>query len=165
MKCNQSRPGFELVLPCPFPTTITITPRAAPKILCSYNCLDLYHTSSFDLFMPFISTSFSYFFLFLWLDTAAEIQKSSRIYFYSPFFRSYVTLIHISSLWTSGIFFRYPPRQCELFFYISSLPSNIFLTHSVSINWDILSIDIAFSNQSFCSTPMELPTANSIYPC
>ena len=30
MKCNQSRPGFELVLPCPFPTTITITPQALP---------------------------------------------------------------------------------------------------------------------------------------
>ena len=28
MKCNQSRPGFELMSPCPFPTTITITPRA-----------------------------------------------------------------------------------------------------------------------------------------
>ena len=27
MKCNQSRPGFELVSPCPFPTTITTTPR------------------------------------------------------------------------------------------------------------------------------------------
>ena len=25
-KCNQSRPGFELVSPCPFPTTITIAP-------------------------------------------------------------------------------------------------------------------------------------------
>ena len=23
MKCNQSRPGFELVSPCPFPTTLT----------------------------------------------------------------------------------------------------------------------------------------------
>ena len=30
MKCNRSRPGFELVSPCPFPTTITITPRALP---------------------------------------------------------------------------------------------------------------------------------------
>ena len=28
MRCNQSRPGFELVSPCPIPTTITITPRA-----------------------------------------------------------------------------------------------------------------------------------------
>ena len=26
--CDQSRPGFELVSPCPFPTTITITPQA-----------------------------------------------------------------------------------------------------------------------------------------
>ena len=30
VKCNQSRPGFELKSPCPFPPTITISPRA-PK--------------------------------------------------------------------------------------------------------------------------------------
>ena len=30
--CNQSRPGFELVSPCPFPMTITITPWA-PSII------------------------------------------------------------------------------------------------------------------------------------
>ena len=32
MKCNQPRPGFELVSPCSFPTTISITPRAPPNI-------------------------------------------------------------------------------------------------------------------------------------
>ena len=32
MKCNQSGPGFELVSPCPFPTTIAITPRAPREI-------------------------------------------------------------------------------------------------------------------------------------
>ena len=30
MKCNQSRPRFELVSPCPFPTAITTTPRVPP---------------------------------------------------------------------------------------------------------------------------------------
>ena len=35
MKCNESRPGFELVSPCPFPTTITITPRAPPRFILS----------------------------------------------------------------------------------------------------------------------------------
>ena len=30
MKCNQSGPGFELVSPCPYPATITITLRAPP---------------------------------------------------------------------------------------------------------------------------------------
>ena len=30
MKCNKWRPGFELVSPCPFPATITITLRAPP---------------------------------------------------------------------------------------------------------------------------------------
>ena len=33
MKCNQSRLGFELVSPCSFPTTKTITPRAPPNQL------------------------------------------------------------------------------------------------------------------------------------
>ena len=32
MKCNQYRPGFELVSPCSFPTAITTTPRAPPII-------------------------------------------------------------------------------------------------------------------------------------
>ena len=31
MKCNQYRPGFELVSPCSFPTAITTTPRAPPQ--------------------------------------------------------------------------------------------------------------------------------------
>ena len=30
MKCNQSGPGFELVSPCPYPATITSTPREPP---------------------------------------------------------------------------------------------------------------------------------------
>ena len=40
MKCNQSRPGFELVSPGSFPTTITITPRSPPLIhsILLYGC-------------------------------------------------------------------------------------------------------------------------------
>ena len=33
MKCNEFRPGFELVSQSSFPTTITITPRAPPENL------------------------------------------------------------------------------------------------------------------------------------
>ena len=36
MKCNQSRPGFELVSLCSFPMTITITPRASPFTIVIY---------------------------------------------------------------------------------------------------------------------------------
>ena len=32
MKCNHSRPGFELESPCSFPTTITISPPAPPTV-------------------------------------------------------------------------------------------------------------------------------------
>ena len=42
MKCNQYRPGFELVSPCSFPTAITTTPRAPPIhfiLMCTQNLL------------------------------------------------------------------------------------------------------------------------------
>ena len=61
MKCNQSRPWFELVSLCPFPTTITITPRATPL---HYEHLLNSNTVSFDIvtdvlqrdsFVPFLS--------------------------------------------------------------------------------------------------------------
>ena len=48
MKCNQSHPGFELVSQCPFPTTITITPRAPHLIL--YGRCD---TGSWSFFINF----------------------------------------------------------------------------------------------------------------
>ena len=37
MKCNQSRPGFELVSPCPFPARITIIPRAPNLFIICLN--------------------------------------------------------------------------------------------------------------------------------
>ena len=52
MKCNEFRPGFELVSPCSFPTTITITPRAPPSVFLqwitfpSQLCLVLYSFGS-----------------------------------------------------------------------------------------------------------------------
>ena len=40
MKCNQPRPGFEFVSPCPFPTTIIITPLSIHlSILHRKQCL------------------------------------------------------------------------------------------------------------------------------
>ena len=51
MKCNQSRLGFELVSPCSFPTTITITLQAPP--LVDTGCFFLW-TASFQLFCIFL---------------------------------------------------------------------------------------------------------------
>ena len=44
MKCHQSRSGFELVSPCPFPTTITVTPRAPPVTIYNMNNLPFQYT-------------------------------------------------------------------------------------------------------------------------
>ena len=38
MKCNQPRSGFELVSPCPFPMTVTLTPRCRIQAGHSHAC-------------------------------------------------------------------------------------------------------------------------------
>ena len=62
MKCNQSGPGFDLVSPCPFPTTITNTPRAPPNFGWADNwgivhwCVTdspVQHSASYEFFMSF----------------------------------------------------------------------------------------------------------------
>ena len=58
MKCNQSGPGFELVSPCPYPATITITPREGdsyPYLAMSSQCL-----SSLLLLEPIFDSVLSY---------------------------------------------------------------------------------------------------------
>ena len=47
MKCNQSRPWFELLSTCSFTTTITITPRAQfiQFIFYYHNSLRVFHTN------------------------------------------------------------------------------------------------------------------------
>ena len=50
MKCNQTRPGFELVSPCPFPTTITITPRTSCSELWVTYCHYLWFLGRFHQF-------------------------------------------------------------------------------------------------------------------
>ena len=54
MKCSQSRPGFEIVSPCPFPTTITIIPRAPPNLSLSLSlslCIYIYIYMHLYLYM------------------------------------------------------------------------------------------------------------------
>ena len=45
MKCNQSPVGFEFVSPCPFPTTITITPRVPPMLYTAQSAGAVEYTS------------------------------------------------------------------------------------------------------------------------
>ena len=46
MKCNQSSPGIELVSPCPYPVTITITPRAPQLTWLDVDMSDVSFTCS-----------------------------------------------------------------------------------------------------------------------
>ena len=90
MKCNQTRPGFGLVSPCPFPTTITITPRAPPYFIGYF-------------LVPFqglgIDISFSFLLILLWsVGTARSTirQVSLFLFFFSFFFVDY------HKVWSSG---------------------------------------------------------------
>ena len=56
VKWKQIRPGFELGLPCPFPTTIIVTPRAPPVVIginysCSTGYLNLFNLIFFGQFI------------------------------------------------------------------------------------------------------------------
>ena len=63
MKCNQSRPGFELVSSCPFPTTITITPWA-----CMYVYIYIYILCMCMYVYIFISCVCVYIYIYiLWM--------------------------------------------------------------------------------------------------
>ena len=53
-ECNQSRPGFELVSPCPFPTTITITPQAPPNYLTLSTKSSMKNVSIKCVYEPYI---------------------------------------------------------------------------------------------------------------
>ena len=87
MKCNQSRPGFELVSPCPFSTTVTITPRTPLKAnvrlyhLSLTGCDAMSFLSGLQLFwiQSFPSPS---------LVTMTRLKDSICFTFYSQFERS-----------------------------------------------------------------------------
>ena len=57
MKCNQSRIGFELVSPCPFPTTITTAPRA-PPFTYSYLIISIIILLIRDFFLSALADGF-----------------------------------------------------------------------------------------------------------
>ena len=63
MKCNQSCPGIELVSPCTYPVTITITPRAPWSMINQK--LDSYLDMCYFVRLYFISNLRS-----LWLNEA-----------------------------------------------------------------------------------------------
>ena len=111
MKCSQPRPGFELVSPCPFPTTITITPRAPPKIqvlvsLCiffyfhSMVCWDgkIHKMASFLIFLITRTD------LQAGIKQSACISKSQRILYVSRADSGlYIYIyIYIYSIWLYG---------------------------------------------------------------
>ena len=55
-----TRPGFELVSPCPFPTVITITPQAPPLVIICYSLTFFNSTSYFKIFKKSLSANMLY---------------------------------------------------------------------------------------------------------
>ena len=66
MKCNQSRPRFELVSPCPFPATITIIPGAPPWTCIYVINTYIYMYSITDIEQSFCINIANYVTIYLW---------------------------------------------------------------------------------------------------
>ena len=92
MKSNQSRPGFEFVSPSPFPSTITITPRAPPKtrVAVSISCDDNHYTTGTSIHNFEVKGSKYIFFLLLVCPLVDTLRSPTYIFYLLP--------------WPSGIF-------------------------------------------------------------
>ena len=112
MKCNQSRPRFELVSPCPFPSTITIAPRAPP--------LQKVSSSSHHLVMPLarislaLSRHFSLSFIASGRSSGLHPVSSHSCWMYvragrPAFARPYVGVHRSTSLMSSSLLLQQCP--------------------------------------------------------
>ena len=79
MKCNQYRPGFELVSPCSFPTAITTTPRAPPYSYI-FADVDQMFMKSDELNLIFL-TKVEFFFMDIFLSREV-ISKVFIVFFF-----------------------------------------------------------------------------------
>ena len=113
----MSHPGFELVLSCPFPTTITITPRAPPVKI--YMQLRYTHKGRYGISVN------HFFFVLLSQDWHSANSKHLFISAFSSFFfwetgTGQLTHLHFS------MFFNYMAYTKLTFFLL--LGSYLFLT-------------------------------------
>ena len=101
---NVISPGFELVSPCPIPATITITPRAPPKMLTFMTIVFLENvSSSFSSFykvhgLHVSNLSLSLFFLFF------LFSMLSFLVCFFIFFSFFTVCLQLFFLFTSMIF-------------------------------------------------------------
>ena len=99
-------------------------------------------------------------FAFVYFKIYYLITKAKLLFCLS--FHLHVTLIDIPFLQLSWIFFHPTLQPIEIFFYISSpQPSGVFF-YSSPQSIRIFYIDVASSDQTLCSSPIELPCANFI---
>ena len=111
MKCNQSRPGFELVSPCPFPTTITNTPWAPPSLYTNSNNPTLQFIPNYLPVFSFLFCTTLY--LYLQINISSSFFSSCKIisFLLSPL--KYLPYIYIYTL-----FFTYYPYIYLSFIYL-----------------------------------------------
>ena len=144
MKCNQSRPGFELVSPCSFPTAITTTPRAPPldwNGSCNMNSVIRMKTNCGIWFCILFSFNPSYRISFQTSSIYLSIYLSKHIY---------LNIYIIKSSWLHGVsWFSHHPLLSDI--VLVSLVDYIKCSHKayVSLWWS------ANVGVSMCRTPSE----------
>ena len=78
VKCNQFRPGFELVSPCPFPTTITTTPQGT---VIEQSVFDRWHSQVSLVFVCLPTKSGTWPFIMWWVRTSrnSNVRSDTKI--------------------------------------------------------------------------------------
>ena len=144
MKCNQLRPGFELVSWCPFPTTITRTP-----------CCDS-HLIQFPLYLVQIPDFAKAPLIITELPLCFTLDVIQGVAAFSPNLRNTLTLLFYSKISNFYLSVQRPLFNCSIVQSLSTLAHWSLLTLFYLLNREFLTGILPYRPDSYSL----LPTVN-----
>ena len=158
MKCNQSRPVFERVSPCPFLTTTTITPRAPPQHL-RHVFVDFFgcriHRNPETLTTLLVQVRNFYYLLDFWvLDTRRERETIFTMLIVRPALAlnslTQPTRVHPAAInWTGLAQIRIPTRFVQSQISTNCFFQNVLESQPITSGHDVIHISNHISYPGF----------------
>ena len=103
MKCNQPGPGFEPVLPSPFPTMITIITQAYIfRDICYFLSRTSTRTNTFNYLQHIFLTIYIYIYIYIYIGDAFT-RRGSNYFLNENYFVQNLNIIKFNMLFISSV--------------------------------------------------------------
>ena len=154
MQSVQSRPGFELVSPCPFSTTIMTTPRAprweylvAFILVLEANFLWQFVECIGDYRRRKVNYSLEYFVFLFFVELVSYTSEYFRVYHSNEFFLLIILFYSLSFFWLSSTyqsFYKYIWGFKKILFLITWCRSSVSVNCWVLLRYSVFRIWLLF---------------------